>query len=69
MFVIYQHFSELRGKISRMETFENTITLGDLKMTVENPQLNGFMQFHHMSYLINEPTYFQPHDPICLTKF
>ena len=35
-------------------------------MTVENPQLNGFMQLHDMSHLINEPTCFQSHDPICI---
>ena len=39
------------------ETYENIITPGDFNMTVENPQLNGFMQLH-MSHLINEPTCF-----------
>ena len=35
------------------ETYENIITPGDFNMTVENPQLNGFMQLHDMSRLIN----------------
>lgn len=30
------------------ETYENIITLGDFKMIVENPQLNGFKQLHDM---------------------
>ena len=33
-------------------------------MTAENPQLNNFMQLNHMSQHINEPTSFQPHDPM-----
>ena len=32
-------------------------------LTVENPQLNGFMQLHGMPHLINEPACFQLHDP------
>ena len=39
------------------------ITLGDFNMTGENPQLNGFMQLHDMSHLINEPTSFESHGP------
>ena len=35
------------------ETYENIITPGDFNMTVENPQLNGLMQLHDMSRLIN----------------
>ena len=34
-------------------------------MTAENPQVNSIMQLHDMSHLINEPTYFQWHDPTC----
>ena len=48
------------------ETYENIITLGDFNMTIENPQLNGFMQLHDMPHLINEPTCFQSHDPTCI---
>ena len=47
------------------ETFENIITLRDFSMTVENPKLRGFMQLHDMSYVINELTFFQSHDPTC----
>ena len=32
-------------------------------LTVENPQLNGFMQLHGVPHLINEPACFQSHDP------
>ena len=39
------------------------ITLGDFNMTGENPQLNGFMQLHDMSHLINEPTNCESHGP------
>ena len=49
-----------------IETYENIITLGDFNMTVENPQLNGFMQLHGMSHLINETNSFQSHDPTCI---
>ena len=45
------------------ETYENLIPVGDLNMPAENPQLNNFMQLNHMSH-INEPTSFQPHDPM-----
>ena len=45
------------------ETYENIIILGDFNMTIENRQLNGFMQLHDMSHFINEPTCFQWHDP------
>ena len=34
------------------------IIIGDFNMTFENLQLNGFMQLHDMSHLINEPTCF-----------
>ena len=46
------------------ETYENLIPVGDFNMTAENPQLNNFMQLNHMSQHINEPTSFQPHDPM-----
>ena len=49
-----------------IETYENIIILGDFNMTVENPQLNGFMQLHCMSHLINETNCFQSHDPTCI---
>ena len=41
------------------------ILLNDITdtLTVENPQLNGFMQLHGMLHLINEPACFQSHDP------
>ena len=42
------------------------MTLENFNMTVENPQLNGFMQFHVMCHLINKPTSFQSHDPTCI---
>ena len=51
------------------ETYENRITILDFNMTVENPQLNGFMQLHDMSQLINEPTCFQSHDPTYTNTF
>ena len=41
------------------------ITLGDFNTTVENPQLNGFMELHNMSHLINELTCFQSNDRTC----
>ena len=48
------------------KTYENIITLGDFNMTVENPELNGFTQFHDMSDLIHGPTRFETHDPTCI---
>ena len=47
------------------ETYENIIILGHFNMTVENPQLNGFVKLL-MSHLINEPTCFESHDPTCI---
>ena len=35
-------------------------------MTVQNSHLNGFMQLHGMSHVINEPACFQSHDPTCI---
>ena len=48
------------------ETYENIITFGNFNMFFENPQLNGFIQLHDISHSINEPTYFQSHDPPCI---
>ena len=48
------------------ETNKNIIILQDFNMTVENPQVNGFMQLHDLPRLINEPTCFQSHDPTCI---
>ena len=48
------------------ETYENIITLGDFNLTVENPQLNGFIQLHDMSHLINKPTCFKSCDSSCI---
>ena len=49
-----------------METYENIIILGGFNMTLENPQLNGFMQLLDMSHLSNEPTCFQSNYPTCI---
>ena len=38
------------------EMYENIITIEDFKMTVDNPQLNGFTELQDMYYLNNDPT-------------
>ena len=50
------------------ETSENLITLGDFNKTVYNSQINGFIQLHDMSHIINEPICFQLHDPTCINN-
>ena len=49
-----------------MDTYDNIITLEDFSITDENRKLNGFMQLHDIPHLINEPTCFQSHHPICI---
>ena len=47
-------------------TYENIINFGEFNMAVQNPQLNGSMQLHDMSNLMNEQTCYQSHDPTCI---
>ena len=52
-----------------METYENIIILGGFSMTLDNPQLNGFMQLLDMSHLNNELTCFNQMIQPALTTF
>ena len=54
---ILYHFS---GK------YENVLIIGDLKVSTENTHLNILLQLFNLNSLINSPTCYQSHIPICI---
>ena len=50
-------------------THDNILLMGDLNMTLDNPNFNELIENHELSALISEPTCFKDLDPTCIENF
>ena len=50
-------------------THDNILLMGDLNMTLDNPNFNELIENHELSALISEPTCFKDLDPTCTENF
>ena len=50
-------------------THDNILLMGDLNMTLHNPNFNELIEDHELSTLISEPTCFKNINPTCIEKF
>ena len=50
-------------------THDNILLIGDLHMTLDNPNFNELIEDHEPCTLISEPTYFKYINPTCIESF
>ena len=50
-------------------THDNILLMGDLNMTLDNPNFNELIEDHELSALISEPTCFKNINPTCTESF
>ena len=71
-----QHLSDtiFTSEIKNILTFywsthDNILLMGDLNMTLDNPNFNELIEDHELSALISEPTCFKNINPTCIESF
>ena len=50
-------------------THGNILLMGDINMTLDNPNFNELIEDHELSALISEPTCLKSINPTCIDNF